>query len=281
MLPTPVCLEDRIRIYFTSLGKDGRGRPGFVEVDAHDPTRIVRGPVGPVLELGLPGDFDQDGVVASSIVRETSRWLLYYVGFERGTQIKSRILTGVAVSSDQGESFQRVRSTPALERSDDERVLRGSPFVSPHERGYQMWYAAGSGFTQVAGNDVPVCDLRYIESRDGIEWPAVGDICLAPVGADEHCLARAWVVRDVDRSRMFLCVRLRSTAGYRLGYAESPDGIQWTRLDTMGLDVSATGWDSQAIMYPAVVDVHERRYCFYNGNDFGRDGIGVAVLEAD
>jgi hypothetical protein len=29
-------------------------------------------------------------------------------------------------------------------------------------------------------------------------------------------------------------------------------------------------------MYAAVIDVDGRRYCFYNGDDFGRAGIALA-----
>ena len=46
-----------------------------------------------------------------------------------------------------------------------------------------------------------------------------------------------------------------------------------------GLDVSPDGFDSNAIMYSAVVSCGERTYCFYNGNEFGAMGFGVAVLE--
>ena len=63
-------------------------------------------------------------------------------------------------------------------------------------------------------------------------------------------------------------------------YAESPDGISWTRSPgAPGLDVSDEGWDSQMVCYPFVLDHGGRRYMFYNGNGYGRTGFGVAVLE--
>lgn len=144
-----------------------------------------------------------------------------------------------------------------------------------------MWYAAGSLWTSVAGKELPVYDLRTAASPDGVRWPATGDVILTPAQPAEHGLGRPWIVQDRDRYRLFFSVRRRAVAAYRLACAESRDGVVWERRDTMGLDVSPTGWDSQAIMYAAVVDAHDRRFCFYNGNDFGRDGFGVAVLEAD
>jgi hypothetical protein len=69
-------------------------------------------------------------------------------------------------------------------------------------------------------------------------------------------------------------------AAYRIGYAESADGLQWERRDgEAGLDVSASGWDSEMVGYPCVFDHRGRRYMLYNGNGFGETGIGLAILD--
>ena len=69
-------------------------------------------------------------------------------------------------------------------------------------------------------------------------------------------------------------------AAYRLGYAESPDGVRWERKDAqLGLDAGPDAYDDRAIMYAAPVQIGDSTYCFYNGNDFGRDGFAVAIRE--
>ena len=66
-----------------------------------------------------------------------------------------------------------------------------------------------------------------------------------------------------------------------IGYAESDDGLHWVRKDAeVGTGKSDTGWDSEMICYPCVVDVKGRRYMFYNGNRHGSTGFGYAVLES-
>jgi hypothetical protein len=67
--------------------------------------------------------------------------------------------------------------------------------------------------------------------------------------------------------------------GYRIGYAESADGLTWARQEA-GITVSPAGWDSQAQAYPAVVRHADRWFMFYNGNAFGRDGVGLAIAHA-
>lgn len=69
---------------------------------------------------------------------------------------------------------------------------------------------------------------------------------------------------------------------YHAGYAESPDGKAWVRMDRkLGLSLSPEGWDSRHLAYPAVIRTRYGTYLFYNGNDMGRDGFGCAVLIGD
>ena len=67
---------------------------------------------------------------------------------------------------------------------------------------------------------------------------------------------------------------------YRIGYAESRDGLAWERLDHLaGIDVSPSGFDSEMVEYGAVVRHDGRQFMFYNGNNYGVEGIGLAVEE--
>lgn len=283
MLPTPVLRTDgSLRVYVTCCDDDMVGRPGFVDLDADDPTRVLRVSPRPVLDIGQPGTFDENGVAALSVVSLGPRcWRLYYVGFELGTRIRYRLLTGLAQSEDGGDTFARLRRTPVLERSEDELYFRCGNHVV-HENGrHRMWYVAGSEWTQVGGKAMPVYAVKYLESSDGVQWGERGQPCLDLRDPDEHGFGRPWVLRTDGGYEMFVSVRRRSLSAYRLAYATSPDGLHWTRRDeTLGLDVSPQGFDSQAIMYAAVIRTRAGTFLFYNGNDFGRAGFAVAALEA-
>ena len=55
------------------------------------------------------------------------------------------------------------------------------------------------------------------------------------------------------------------------------DGIEWDIEDLNVLPRSEEGWDSDMTAYPYVV-VHEgRKFMFYNGNNFGKTGVGYAT----
>lgn len=282
MVPTPFLLnENTIRVFVTLCDAGMVGRPGFVDVDARNPLRILRIAESPLLEVGAPNNFDEHGLVTCSVTRgPDGRLFLYYAGFERCQTIRYRLLTGVAVSDDNGETFHRVRETPALERSDDELYFRGGPFVIFDSGVFKMWYVAGSEWEDIDGKQMPVYELRYLESPNGIDWGPKGETVLPITGPDEHGFGRPWVTQNEDgSSSLFYSVRRRSLRAYRMGYATSADGRQWIRKDEeLGLDVTPGSFDSDAIMYAATISVHGKTWCFYNGNGFGEDGFAVARL---
>lgn len=67
---------------------------------------------------------------------------------------------------------------------------------------------------------------------------------------------------------------------YRIGYAQSLDGIKWeNKLDKVGVTVSENGWDSEMICYPFVFKHKSKLYMIYNGNEHGKYGFGLAILK--
>jgi predicted GH43/DUF377 family glycosyl hydrolase len=66
---------------------------------------------------------------------------------------------------------------------------------------------------------------------------------------------------------------------YRISCARSIDGVSWTRRDDLGLIAAGDDWEAEMVEYPCVFDWNRQRYMLYNGNDYGRTGVGLAVME--
>lgn len=275
---TPLVRGEVIRLYTSFCDADMVGRVGWVDVASDDPSRVLAVSEKPVLDIGVPGTFDDNGVVPTAVVGVGDELYMYYVGYQRGTRVPYFQLEGLAVSSDGGESFRRLRRVPVLERSDTELHHRSSAFVAATGGRFRIWYVAGNEWLDVYGKLKPRYNLRYAESSDGIAWPSEGRVCLDFANEDEHALARPWVVERDGSFELFYSIRTRSK-DYRLGYAVSPDGVVWERRDAeLGLDVSESGWDSESMEYPSIVDIDGRRYLFYCGNGCGSTGFGYAEL---
>jgi hypothetical protein len=161
-------------------------------------------------------------------------------------------------------------------RSTFDPYLATSPWVIVEKGLWRMWYASGTGWSG-DGDKEPRHHYRitYAESDDGIDWRPTGRACIDYAG-DDYAIARPCVVRDGDLYRMWFSHRGNA---YRIGYAESADGLEWARMSgRVELEPSSEGWDSEMVEYPFVFDHGGRRYMLYNGNGYGETGIGLAVL---
>lgn len=277
--PTPLQRRDgSLRLYVQCRDGGNVGRIGWVDVDPVDPVRVLRSARTPVLDAGAPGCFDDNGVFPTCVTHlADGRLAMYYVGFELCHHVRYRLLTGVAVSDDDGDSFRRLSAAPILERSDGERHIRGGPFVLFEGDRYRMWYVAGSRWETVNGKSMPIYDVRHIESHDGLHWPSQGQVVVPLDLAREHGIGRPFVLRRDEGFRMHYSIRRRSPLRYELGLAHSADGLIWRRDDDhIDLQASPGAWDGDSIAYAAEVPIAGRSWIFYNGNDFGGTGVGLA-----
>jgi predicted GH43/DUF377 family glycosyl hydrolase len=277
--PTPVALNDgTLRVYLQCRDAHNVGRVGFVDLDPSDPTRILREAASPVLDIGEPGAFDDNGVFPTSVLRvPDGRLFMYYVGFELCHHIRYRLLTGLAISEDDGWTFRRHKSTPILERAPGELHIRGGPFVLLEAGRYRMWYVAGSEWETIDGKAMPIYDIRHIESPDGVHWPESGVVVVPVSLADEHGFGRPYVLRSASAYRMHYSIRKRNPARYRMGYAVSSDGITWVRRDAdIGIDISDAPFENETVCYGAEFERAGTTWLLYNGNDFGGTGLCLA-----
>lgn len=276
--PTSTMLGDeRIRVYAAFLDAENVGRIGYVDVEAANPLNVIAVSPAPVLDIGNAGEFDDNGVTPLSLC-DGEPMRLYYAGWQLGVRVRYSLFVGLALSSDGGDSFRRHARVPVLERSDAETMNRTGAHVEPSNGRWRMWYAGGDHWVEDQGKMVPSYPLRYLESPDGVSWGPTGAICME-LGEDEIGFARPYVVDQGGALRMWYSIR-RAGKGYRLGYAESEDGLSWERRDDLvGIDVSGEGWDSEMVGLACVQQTKHGTYLFYNGNNFGETGFGAAVLD--
>lgn len=273
-LPVWDRVGDQHRVYFSGRDERGRAQVGFFETDSNF-ERVTRVSERPVIGLGPLGAFDDSGVTTSWIVNHNDKKYHYYSGWSLGVSVPFYFFIGLAISDDGGETYKRVSPSPILERNAVDPYLTASPCVLVEDGRWRMWYVSGTEWEIKDDRPRHRYHIKYAESRDGIQWERDGLVCIDYQSTDEYAISRPCVVKDGDLYRMWFASRGDS---YRIGYAESEDGLTWTRKES-GIDVSATGWDSEMVAYPYVFAHEGDYYMLYNGNDYGKTGIGLAVLK--
>jgi hypothetical protein len=138
----------------------------------------------------------------------------------------------------------------------------------------------GDDWETIDGRPYPRYHIRYGQTHDLRVPPREDRVCLTPQGS-EYRIGRPRVYRIGGRHVMYF-TRGNTNGEYFPGIAYSSDGSAWQRRDEeLGLALSAQGWDSSTICYPALIRNGDKLWMFYNGNDMGRDGFGLAEARWD
>jgi predicted GH43/DUF377 family glycosyl hydrolase len=285
-VPTVDTTDENIwRIYFGTRDEMNRNRISYIEVEAGNPANVLYEHDAPVLDLGKLGTFDDCGVMPSWILNHDGKKYLYYIGWTVRSTIPYHNSIGLAISTDGGRSFERFSEGPLFGETYLEPFFTGTSCVLLENGIWKNWYLSCTGWARVEGRAEPRYHIKYAESKDGINWDRQSIVAVDYKSDSEAGIVRASILLENGLYHMWysyrggLDYRTDPQASYRIGYAQSKDGISWTRMDdSAGIDVSPEGWDAEMIEYPHVIQCHNTRYMFYNGNKFGQSGFGFAEL---
>lgn len=288
--PSVLIFENYVRVFFCCRPEpDENGqylsRFANMDLDRSDLFNVLRISPQPILSLGKLGTFDEHGTYPANVIRHSGRVWAYYAGWSRCVSVPVNAALGVVVSDDEGQSFSRLGGGPMLPFSLDEPFTMGSPKIKKFEDMFYLWYVAGKKWVTGSGRPEAVYKLRMATSADGLNWTRVGRDIIESVLEEDECQASGEVIQRDGRYHMFFSYRYNlgfksEGRGYRLGYAVSDDLLNWSRDDSqVGIVPSETGWDSDSISYPHIFDLDGQTYMLYQGDEMGRYGFGLAVLE--
>ncbi len=279
-LPTRMQLRGSLyRIFFSSRDTNNRAHVGRFDFDLTEPHRILSTAKQAVLIPGDWGFFDDHGVQACSVVKADNGDLyLYYLGWNTGKREPLFYASiGLAISRDGGDTFQKYSPAPILQRSRFDPWMVSGCTVIRQGNQWIMFYLSGFKFEFTPAGPTSWYDIKIARSSDGIEWRREGEVALG-LQQGETNISRMTIDEHEDGYRAWFPFK-KQGIGYQCGYAESTDGTHWVRREFMGLPVSNSGWDSEAIDKMEVIRHGKRLFMLYNGNRFGFDGIGLAYSD--
>ena len=131
--PQTLVFEDFVRIYFsTRRKKDANGKflshIAFIEIDKEF-KKIIRVSEHTVIPLGELVAFDEHGIFPINPLRVHGKIYAYTCGWSRRISVSVETSTGLAISNDEGLTFEKVGTGPVLSNSLHEPMLVGDSFV--------------------------------------------------------------------------------------------------------------------------------------------------------
>jgi hypothetical protein len=277
--------DDITRIYFASRDNNNRSRIGYIEVETENPKNIIKLNKNPILDIGKIGTFDDCGVMPSWIVNYDNKKYLFYIGWTVRNTIPYHNSIGLAISEDNGKTFKKFSEGPLFSPTYKEPYFTGTSCVIRDDGIWKNWYLSCTKWEVINGKPEPFYNIKYAESKNGIDWTRNAEISIDYKSSEEGGIVKASVIKEHNKYKMWYSYRKKENYrqnkdnSYRIGYAESKDGINWERMDSeVTLGLSESGWDSEMLCYPHVIQYKKNKVLFYNGNGFGKSGFGYAIL---
>jgi hypothetical protein len=271
------------RIYY-SHRIDNKSYPKYIDIEKENPKNIIFEQKEPILNLGKLGSFDQAGVMPTEIINYNNKKYLYYIGWSNRKDVPYFNTLGLAISEDNGKTYNKFSTGPVFGSSYKEPGYIGTTKILIENGIWRAWYLSCREWEIINGIVEPIYDIKYAESTNGIDWDPKNISCINLQGA-EGGISQASVLKQDNKYYMWFSYRaktnyrLNKNYSYRIGMAMSDDGIEWQRKETLELDASEQGWDSIMVEYPYVVTGIQNYFMFYNGNGFGKEGIGYAIKQ--
>ncbi len=228
----------------------------------------------PVLTPGNPGDWDEEAVAQPCVLKSDGGYQMWFVGAMSGWTTR-RI--GYATSSD-GVTWTKYDGNPVLHLGAPgswEEIEVAAPWVLYDNGTYKMWYTGQDSVGRYA--------IGYAISSDGINWTKYSGnpVVSGDVGTwDENGVFGSRVLFDGTVYRMWY-IGKDSSGIDRIGYATSPDGINWTKYsDNPVLDLGNNGaWDDDKVNWPTVILDGGVYKMWYLGED-GEGGFNFGYATA-
>lgn len=240
-LPTVEKKESVYRVYY-SFRINSESHINYFELDSN--LKLLYENKNPVFSPGERGTFDDGGVMPSCICNN----LMYYTGWNTKTNVPYGHAIGVAKFNKEKNKFERIGNCPILDRGNNVPFLANSPFVSNNK----MYFCNGTGWEENFPTYEINCayfDKVWIVSKK-IKIGNKGEACSRPF---------------LHKKSIYFSKKTKNT-NYSI--------FKYLNKNTFEvLKPSKTGWDSEMVCYPYIID----NLMFYNGNGYGKTGIGVAV----
>lgn len=261
----PMVIEhgDGYRLYYNN------GELGGAIGLASSPDGLIwtRHPANPVLVPGQPGDWDGGRLEAPFVLRQgVNNYLMWYSGYD-GCGI------GLATSSD-GVNWTKHPANPVLVPGDQwwNNVCVQHPTVIYEDGHYKMWMMTvgdtGSG---------ALSTFSYATSPDGVNWTSNNPVFnMQPANPwESEWIWRPYVLRLAPNPYQLWYTGFSGGVA-SIGYATSPDGVNWVRHNGGVAPVLAGTpgeWDDGFAADPAVGFVVGNVFAMYYDNNHS---IGLA-----
>lgn len=281
-VPTPILLKKNIcRVFYAGRDENNHSNIGSFDINLKDPKEVYNISKQPILKLGNLGYFDDAAVIPSQIIYFKKKYYLFYIGWKQGKSVPYSAAIGLASSNSLGKKFRKISKAPIIGTSEHNPIFTASCYCLKKKNKFELFYTSNTEWKFSKGVVSPKYLIKEAKSKDLINWNFKKKKVIN-LKKKEIAITRPWVIENSKYKNFLLYsygVMRNKKNNYKIGLAIKKNN-KWKRIDNkIKIENTIDKFDNKTQEYAATISNEGKIYMFYNGNNFGKNGIGLAVLK--
>jgi hypothetical protein len=264
-LPTIDETEKFLNIYVGDRNEKNKSFIRQIKLDKNNLNKILDISEN-IFEISLQ-EFDSDGQMPSEIVKHNNNKFLFYTGWHING---SKYHHSICMAKMENNKWIK-HNKPIIEPNEKNNFLNSSPKIIKNNNYFMMYFISGedAGDWTCYG---PQYKIWIAFSNDCINWTKEK---INFPRKELEIFSRPFVFQREGLFHMlYTWMILGKIKNYKIGYANSEDGLNWIRVNNNILEQPSYEWDNESVAFPYIW----RNYVFYSGNKFGKSGFGYAEI---
>jgi hypothetical protein len=267
----------RFRVFFSTRNIENKSSVSFFDLDM-ETLSVIDIALEPIATF-MPNTFYDHGISIGSIYEKgDGKKFMTFMGWTMD-HLRDHWMGYLGEMLLEDEKYLTIQPMPLISPKDlfDPISISYADIV----RFGGLYYAFyGSTITWDAGNQEMIHTIQLAISKDGDVWEKKG-IVLPFEKNKIQAFSRPTIIRIGEEWHMWFSYRSGNRDQYKIGHAKTNDLYVWDlALEEASLypDLSIA-WESEMVEYPYVFKYKENIYMLYNGNSYGKTGIGICQLK--
>ena len=275
-VPTAYKLKNtnNVIVFFAGRNKSNESDIGYFIYDLIK-LKIVGVSNKPILSRGCLGSFDDSAVIPSHVLKIGRRYHLYYVGWTQGKKVPFFSNVGLATSSNIFGPYRKLSNSPILGKSKFDPYFVATCFVNKIKKGYEMYYTSNLFWRRKKNISYPRYLIKKCFSKNGIDWQVNNKKVINFKNKKEVAITRPWIISIKKRLVMFFSIKKKK---YEIQTNILINKSTWKRKKIFDFHKNKkVKFDSVSQEYASIIKYNKKIYMFYNGNNYGNEGVGLAI----
>jgi len=272
--PSPLVIGDnQVRIFYSSRDIRNRSSISYFDLDLST-LKIIYAHDKPLFKFGEDHTFFSEGISLGNVFKWKGAVYMAFMGWKipEGEHWFGQIgLLGI----NSENNIHLLQDFPVLPINSIDPISLSYPWVSATEN-MEITYWYGSTLTW----DGPNCDMIHVlkEGRtiNLSRWES-GTRTLAFDQSEFQAFSSPTILEISDKRVLFFSYRGEGMS-YKIGSAELTNEYPVATKDDFGISENLEQWESEMQCYPRIFQLSGKHYMLYNGNQYGKSGIGLALL---